>query len=195
MNAQTINYPRDRMILDVGFERWDGAPDSYNERWYSNMVALTIFKEWASKKNGLSIAIGGDVSWHHYHSDLYWDEKGQFNLREEGYTKNKISTIYLDVPVEFRFRARRDKNGKYFRFYIGGKVGYNLKSWNTYITDDVKYKLYHSPGIQDFRYGVHARIGWSYVSVFAQYMVSPLYEEGSPVDVHPFSFGISLMAF
>ena len=195
VEAQTINYPRDRFILDLGAERWSGSVENYNEQWYSHMFAIGLFKEWAGMSNGLSLAIGGDLSWHNYHSDLYWDEQGRFDLRKTEFSKNKITTFYADLPVEFRFRGKRNSKGNYFRLYLGAKVGYNLGSWNLYVDPNTKYKLYQVPGLEDWRYGIYARTGWSYFSFYAQYMISPMFEEGHPIEVQSFSFGISLMAF
>jgi hypothetical protein len=195
LSGQTINYPRDHFIFDIGAERWAGGSDDYNERWYSHMVAFSLFREWAARNNGLSLAVGGALSWHHHHSDLYWDDQGRFDLRQGAYDKNKISTFYADIPVEFRFRSKRNSKGNYFRIYLGAKAGYNLSSWQMYVDSKSKYKIYRAPGIQDWRYGVYVRTGWSFVSVFAQYMITPLFEEGHPVEAYPLSFGISLMAF
>jgi len=193
--GQTKNYPRDQMIIDLGFERWNKVPEGYNERWYSHNFTLSLLKDIVNENNGLSLAIGGAVAWHHHHSDLYWDELGRYDLRSENYSKNKITTVYFDVPIEFRFRAVRDKRGRYFRTYLGAKVGYNVSNWNLYVDNDSKYKRYRTPGMNDWRYGVYVRIGWNWVSIFGQYSLSPLFEDGHAIEVYPYSVGISLMAF
>jgi hypothetical protein len=93
--------------------------------------------------------------------------------------KTKLAATYFDIPMEFRFRTKPSK--KSFRLAVGGKVGFLLDS-KTKVKyelsgDNYKRKTKTNFGVERFRYGVHARIGFGSLNFFCYYALSELFEK------------------
>lgn len=105
--------------------------------------------------------------------------EGQSGENGVGVTKSKINVNYFDIPIEFRFRTKPSK--KSFRLAVGGKVGVliDAKTKVNYElgSDNYKFKLKSTYGYQDFRYGLHARLGFGSLNLFAYYALSDLFEK------------------
>ena len=84
-----------------------------------------------------SLAVGGGFGVQNIKSDSYFVNADSSYFQklptELDYTTNKVTTVFVDLPLEIRFRTRpkpRDKAGivrkRNFRFAIGFKLGYNI---------------------------------------------------------------------
>ncbi len=94
-------------------------------------------------------------------------------------SKSKLNANYFDIPMEIRFRTQPSK--KSFRIAVGGKIGFLIDS-KTKIKyeldgDNYKYKSKTRFGLESFRYGVHARIGFGSLNLFGYYALSELFEK------------------
>jgi hypothetical protein len=105
--------------------------------------------------------------------------------------KSKLAGSYINVPVLLKIRFHR-------RFFVAAGVvgGLNIGSHTTVAFTD-KYSNKHSFKNYDihlatFRYGYTARAGFSFLSLFANYYVSPLFSKNEGPQVYPFAMGIAL---
>jgi len=118
------------------------------------------------------------------------------------YKKSQINPIYLDIPVEIRWRSRKYDPKRSFKIAIGGKVG---------VLIDSKTKVKYTAGgenkitkqkenfeINTLRYGAHMRLGYGGFSAYAYYGLSDIFrKEKGPMDttMFPITFGLSLALF
>ena len=120
-------------------------------------------------------------------------------------TVNKLSTNFIDIPVEVRFRSNPHKNGKRIAASVGFKLGWLVQSHTkTKVDEDYyfqgvnygrKVKTYDIPNLTKFRYGLTARIGYAnfYLNFF--YSLTPLFLEGRGTRAVPISIGIGVSPF
>jgi len=118
---------------------------------------------------------------------------------------NKISTNFIDVPIEFRFRSYPNKSGKRVAISAGFKLGFLVQSHaKTRTKEDVfvngvsvgnKFKTYNIPNLRKVRYGVTARVGFAkfYANFF--YSLTPLFIDGKGTAATPISVGIGYTPF
>ncbi|MDR1338652.1 MAG: PorT family protein [Prevotellaceae bacterium] len=104
--------------------------------------------------------------------------------------KSKLGGTYLSVPVLLQL--------KFHRFFVaaGGTGGLNIGSHTRvefvdFFGNKHKYKDYDIHPAT-FRYGYSMRAGFRYLSLFANYYVSPLFPKNEGPQVYPFVMGISL---
>jgi len=115
------------------------------------------------------------------------------------YYKNKISTSYLEVPLEFRFRTMPDIKKRNFKVTLGAKFGYLLSSYMKYSGEDfrnhssknVKFKEYRLSNILPYRYSAFLRIGYGKINFIVNYTFVPLFEKNKGPDCIPLSYGLS----
>jgi len=121
--------------------------------------------------------------------------------------KSQLITNYFDIPLELRFSTRPEDPSKSFKVSIGGRVGYLFES-HTKIKYDSdgetkKFKSHESFGLNNFRYGLSAKVGVGNFAIFGYYNLSTLFQSGKdPVStanvttqMKEFTIGISLSSF
>ena len=117
-------------------------------------------------------------------------------------TYSKMSTTYLDLPLEFRVHSRRNDPKRSWFLSIGGKIGVliNSKAKVKYAENGVVKvnKNKYNYQVNGYRYGAVARIGYGPVSFWGYYRGN-LFFKGNKTSGFPnpgmFSFGISLSTF
>jgi len=165
-------------------------------------------------KSNFAVAFGLGMSFHNMYSNSILkrerDTLDAFTGRTEfeeipenySYKKNKLALMYVDVPIELRFRTKDITNN--FKIAIGFKIGYNLKNYIKYHGDvlegtkgTIKYKEYNIENIEKLRYGVTARIGYGQFNAFAFYALTPLLKKDSSKhdELFPISVGVAYSIF
>jgi hypothetical protein len=121
------------------------------------------------------------------------------------YKRSKINLTYLDLPIEFRYKA---KGG--FKVGVGFKVGYLIDSKQKYVGDwpvdfsfeeeevqynEVKQKWKKINHVEKWSYGVTLRVGYKFISVFGYYQFSKIFESARGPDMFPVSLGLTITSF
>lgn len=119
-----------------------------------------------------------------------------FNLGEHQKSVLTVFSVLVPVLAEYQVPINNYKNRLYFS---GGMFfGYRIGSYTKikYRTDHTeKLKITGNYSLNDFRYGIMARMGYRWFNVYAMYELSGLYEEKLGPEMHPFTFGITLVRF
>jgi hypothetical protein len=112
------------------------------------------------------------------------------------YIKSKLVASYLDVPLMFEaFTSKNPK--KAFHIGAGAMVGLRLMSHTKqkYELDDntFKTKVYNDFGLNPFRLGVRAAVGYGHLNLYADYYFSTLFKNGKGPSLFPVNIGITLI--
>lgn len=128
------------------------------------------------------------------------------------WTKAKIATGIIELPVEFRFRLKPHKRNT-FKIALGFKIGYVIDSWQKYegpnflpgesLGTNLRQTTYDVPGVNRLRYGVYGRIGYSRFSLFVHYSIGSFFVDntaftqakGSGGTGNVFSIGFNFAPF
>lgn len=228
----------DRIIVDVFTDIWMNAPeDNVMSISAINRGSNVYFmRDIPIAKSNFSFAVGAGISCHNIYSDAWpvketvadtsnipfgfvYTGKTIFSklpslvgTTETDHKNNKLTEVFVDIPIEFRFRTKND--GQKFKFALGFKVGYLLSSHLKYRGDDVSFnnaaqcwvlnsdqtvktKMYKVPNIETYRMGPTFRIGWGYVNLSAYYSLTHLFkkDKNPNYDMYPISVGISITPF
>jgi hypothetical protein len=110
--------------------------------------------------------------------------------------KSKLTMSYLTVPFMFEaFTSRNPK--KAFHIGAGLMTGIRLMSHTKMkyeIDGDVfKPKLYNDFGLDPFRLGVRAAIGFHRINLYTDYYFTSMFREGRGPSLYPINFGITLL--
>jgi len=113
--------------------------------------------------------------------------------------KSKLSSVYLVAPVlvEFQFPIKHYANRFYFSTGFYGGLRVNTHTKIIYRVDKKKEKL-KTPddfSLNDFKYGLMARMGYRWINIFATYDFTPLFKETLGPELTPLTFGITLLHF
>jgi hypothetical protein len=114
------------------------------------------------------------------------------------YTKNKLRTTILQVPLMLEFNSRKDikKNLHFAAGVIGGWVTSTItkQKWEN---DAGKFTARRKEDflISPYTLDLSARIGYKKSAIFFTYGLTPLFEKNQGQRVYPITFGVQLSQF
>jgi Outer membrane protein beta-barrel domain len=110
-----------------------------------------------------------------------------------GLEKNKLITWHAQVPLLLSFQTNPTEPKKNFHISVGGYAGLLIGSKLKQKSDLYgKVEQKDDFNLANFRYGLTARVGFGKLEVYANYSLSPLFNEGEAPAINPVNFGISL---
>ena len=213
--AQLIANKTDNRVtfgLDL-FHDFQLAPsDNWDPRGFNQGVSFALtynFPLGESAKH--TVSIGAGMSSHNYFSysrimNPYTN--GDFvyqNYRDvENFKRYKVNPIYAEVPLELRFRIKDA-----VKIGVGVKVGLNVGTKTRYVGPDgddniltdesgatINEKYIYINNVERMAYSATLRVGWKWVSAFAAYQISPVFEVGHNAPTfHPLSVGVTFAPF
>lgn len=206
------NMPRsgDHFMLQFGYLGWNGTPDSINTSGFPRTGNVYFLFDFPFKTSPQwSAAIGAGIG-----SDNMYFKETNVGIKDltstlvfknlsdtNSFKKYKLSTVYVEAPVELRFTARPDDNKHSFKAALGIKAGLLLSSMvkgknlenkagntiNSYTMKE-KSKTFFNKN----RIAATARLGYGALSLFGSYQFTTLFKEGVAPEIRPFSLGITL---
>jgi hypothetical protein len=210
--------PRKEMILvNLNFDHWLNTPSTISPKWFASRgIDVAILYDYVIAKSNFSAAAGIGFNSHNIHMEGFPIEYaiksgGTYTKLDESFfdgkeiNVNKLSTNFIDIPIEIRFRSNPYKNGKRIAASVGFKLGWLAQSHTKTRTDEDlfyngmnfrrKVKTYDVPNLTKFRYGLTARVGYAnfYLNFF--YSLTPLFIEGRGTEAIPISIGIGVSPF
>jgi len=202
----------DHLMLQLTSDHWAGMPDSIKEhkKGLSRGANIYVMMDKPFKNNPrFSAAFGigfGTSNMYFKNYDVFLKStavKLPFNALDstDHFKKYKLTTAYLEIPVELRFVDNPLKNNKSFKAAIGVKVGTLLNvhtkgktllnksggTVNTYTEKENNKKFFNGT-----RIAATARIGYGNLSLFGSYQLTNLLKDGVGPDLKPFQIGICL---
>jgi hypothetical protein len=130
---------------------------------------------------------------------------------------NKLSVIWLTVPVMFEYQTNSAMKWNSFHISLGVVGGVRICSYtkqqfysrNTtyYLQDDngkniasvyaddrftLTHNQYH---LNPFKLDATVRIGWSFLNFFANYTVTPMFQKNQGPELYPWAVGITLIGW
>ena len=122
---------------------------------------------------------------------------GSYDIR-----KSKLSTAYLEIPLELRWRSMKYDPKKSLKISVGGKIGFLLDSKTKlkYGADGEKKitKQKEDWAVRNIRYSVYGKVGYGNAYLFYNYNLSTLFDKNkgpNQTEMTPMTFGFALSLF
>jgi hypothetical protein len=153
---------------------------------------------------GLSYSFQGYSNNHLVSTDLKTGE-GLYELGTDTTFKSASQNLqYLYLPIELRFRSKKNEAGKFYRFYLGARAGVRTLDNSVIRRENSRVRYYQLDNLARFRADAYVKVGYGNMSLFAFYSLTPLYTGGeilsaggtrsAPLkDLRPFGIGFSFM--
>jgi len=108
------------------------------------------------------------------------------------FSKNKFSSSYVHIPLNFEFRSKENDKGKRFYFVLGPEVSFLLNGKVKQISDEKgKQKYRDDYNFQPVRLGGTARIGYGSIGLFTKYYFNDMFDSPTQKGLKNMSFGIT----
>ncbi|MGY4386512.1 hypothetical protein ACVWYN_003567 [Pedobacter sp. UYP24] len=109
------------------------------------------------------------------------------------FSKNRFSSSYVHIPLNFELRTKEGDNGKRFYFVIGPEVAFLLNGKVKQISEEKgKQKFKDDYNFEPFRYGGTVRIGYGGLGIFTKYYANDMFASAPQKGLKNLSFGITL---
>jgi len=211
--ADLSNRPADHLMIQFGTDRWVGRPDSVKTAGGRHFNLYFMIDKPFKTNNKLSLAYGIGLG-----TNNQYIQKGTYvDLAQVGnairfkqldslanrFDKQKVATVYLQVPAEIRYYSNPANPAKSWKFAAGLKVGLLFKGYTkvkdyqtstgsslygkTYIQKISNKRFFTSNDIT-----LTARAGYGVFSLNVGYSVSPVIRDGYGPDFNRLSIGIGI---
>lgn len=200
----------DHFMLQLTSDHWLGAPDSIasHRKGLPRGGNVYVMLDQRFKGNPrFSVAFGLGVGTSNmYFKTMSVDIKSKTNKLPfnnldslSRFKKYKLTTAFLEVPIELRFTADPEKDNKTIKAAVGFKVGTLLnvhtkgkilqdkdgRVLNNYTAKETAKGFFNSTRIV-----ATARVGYGNFSVVANYQLNNIFKDGVAADVKLFQIGL-----
>lgn len=204
-----INEANDRFVFEFNFNLLNNDKDAgFETKGISTGFAAYYMYDAVLGESPFSLAPGFGIASDKYRMGsliVFTDTTTNFTVIPDSFEvdKSNMGLVYLDLPLELRFRFRPNKNNWQGKLAVGFKFGFKVASKWKYKGEDfrdirpdntgtIKFKEYNIPNMERYRYGVTARGGFGPFNLHFYYALSEIFKKDMSVDLQPLSFGISI---
>ena len=200
----------DHLMLQLTGDRWIGTPDSINSHMKglsrgANIYVMLDQRFKGSPKFSVAFGVGVGTS-SMYFKNMNVDIKSKTNRLPfnnldtlNHFKKYKLTTAFLEIPLELRFTANPKNESKSIKVAIGVKVGTLLNvhtkgkilldkngtTLNSYTAKETGKGFFNST-----RLTATARIGYGNFSLFGSYQFNNIFKDGVAPNVKLIQIGL-----
>ena len=205
----------DHLVFQFGTDMWTRKPDSVNTgNGFSRHFNIYFMYDKPFKSDPhYSAAFGAGIGT----SNIFFDERTLVDVKSTAnalpfrkldslssrFSKSKVTTIYVQVPVELRYYTNPENPSKSWKYAAGLKVGTLLKSYTkskNYVTaagNSVYGKSYIEKRVGNRFFGatnieLTGRVGYGMISFDMGYQVTGVLRDGFGPVMNKVSAGITI---
>lgn len=207
-----VSKAGDHIMIQLGLNGLQGAPDSISSHLKGFQRSANAYVMFDKKFKGnprFSVAIGAGVGTNNYYFKNMNVEIGSTNPvlpfvstdSTENFKKYKMSTTFLEVPLEFRFTAKPDMPNKSIKAAIGVKAGTLvsaktkgkiLRKADGSVINNYTVKTITKSYFNTTRLAGTARVGYGIFSLYGVYSFSGLFKDGVAAEMNSFQVGLTI---
>lgn len=206
-----VNKAKDRILIELGLNQLINKPSDLKVSALSRSLNAYFTYDVVIGKSNFSIAPGigiGTDNFYHKKNGIAWSNNTQlkdtitsFPLLGDSITakKSKLGLVYVDVPIEFRYRSKPNKKQTSWKLAAGFKLGFLLASKWKYKGEDletgtgeVKFKEFKVANINKLRYSAYIRGGYGIFNLFVSYQISSIFQKNKGPQMYPLQFGVAI---
>lgn len=204
------NRANDHIMIQFGTDDWLNKPSWIHTGGFSRHFNFYIMLDKPFKSNPhFSGAYGLGLTC----NNIFFDNQSVDISGSQGdsvrfdnnvkFSKFKMTTMYLTLPVELRYYSDPVNPNKSWKFAAGAKVGLLIDAYTKGVdlldqTGASKYGSSYSRKEADSKYfnsyllSLTGRIGWGNFSLNADYHITTVFKDGFGAAVHPLSIGLTI---
>lgn len=204
------NRSNDHFMFQFGADTWTNTNDSISPKGFSRFFNAYIMLDMPFKNNPrFSVGIGAGLgSSNIFFENTYVDIKALSGTLPftrvdtvNHFKKFKLTTIFLEAPVELRFSSDPTNSNSSWKGALGVKVGTLIKAYtkgktllngsgntiNEYIEKQSDKRFFNSTKL-----AVTARVGYGIFGLYGSYQLTRVLKDAAGPDVKPYSIGITI---
>ncbi len=190
-------YREDQFYFSVTYNLLQNKPVDFSLNGFSTGISVGFLRDMPiNRRRTYAIAAGLGVSYNKYHNNLRVTESGgdyNYEILDASYSKNKLEQLFLDLPIEFRWRNSTPESHKFYRIYAGFKLRYLLFNKTKFVGDDTVVVL-NNKDFNQFQVGPYLATGFNTWNFHVYYGLTPLFKSaalnGENIKMKTLNFGL-----
>lgn len=193
-------YREDQIYVGITYNVLTNLPKSLSQNGFSSGISLGFLRDMPiNKKRTFAIAVGAGLSYANYQQNLVVSEfngvKQYEVVSSSDLSTGKLEQLFVDVPIEFRWRNSTPTSYKFWRIYSGFKFQYLLYDKSRHEGDGFSYRVSNNNDLNKLQFGPYIAVGFNTWNFQAYYGVNPLYKNvttngGEAVDMKTLNVGL-----
>jgi hypothetical protein len=212
--ADLSSRPADHLMIQFGADSWTGGPDSVKTSGIGRHFNIYFMMDKPFRTNNkysLAYGIGFGTNNQYIDKSTYVDlaqvtntiRFRQLDSLANRFDKQKVATVYLQVPAEVRYYSNPANPAKSWKLAAGLKVGLlfkgytKLKDFQTYNGTSIYGKTFVQK-MSNKRFfttndiSLTARAGYGIIAMNFAYTLSPVIKDGFGPTFNRLSVGLSI---
>jgi len=181
-------YREDQFYVGITYNLLLNTRQGVSQNKFSAGFTGGILRDMPVNKNRtVALATGLGITYNKYFQNLIiskLDGVPQYNLVASGasYKKNKLDHIFIDVPLEFRWRTSTPESHKFWRVYSGVKLSYLVSGKSVYVDDNYDVKVTKNSDYNRFQAGAYIAGGYNTWNFYAYYGITDLFKPSAKLN-------------
>lgn len=187
-------YREDQFYLGFSYNILLDRPEGIRQNKFSSGFTGGFLRDIPiNKKRTLAIATGLGVSYFKYFQNMVVAKSNDvavYNPATPGvdYRKNKFDQIFIDIPIEFRWRNSTPESHKFWRLYSGVKFSYNVANSSRYTDNQYDIKVTQNDDFNKLQAGPYVAFGYNTWNFYGYYGLIPILKTRAKVNNDTVSF-------
>ena len=186
-------YREDQFYFGLTYNQLMNTPTGFSQDGISTGISLGFLRDMPlNKKRTVAVAIGLGLSYNKYHTDLVASRVAGGTVYgivdASTFSRNKMEQVFVDVPIEFRWRNSTPESHKFWRVYTGFKVRYLALGKTKYVSSEETITILNNKDFNKIQFGPYISFGYNTWNFHAYYGLNSLYKSAKTVDGESIDF-------
>jgi hypothetical protein len=193
-------YREDQFYIGVTYNLLKNVPVGFSNDKFSTGFSAGFLRDMPINKNrNLAIAPGLGLTFNNYSQNIGITTTNATPVYVvltdvTSYSNNKFSQLFVDVPLEFRWRGSTFENHNFFRIYGGVKLSYLIYNRSLLRSGKGDSIIVNNPDINKLVYGAYFAAGYGGANLYIYYGLNSIFKTaqiaGTKVDMKSLNIGL-----
>lgn len=177
-------YREDQFYFGLTYNLLTQLPKGLQQNGFSSGLSAGFLRDMPINKNRTyAIALGAGISYANYQQNLVISQ----NLGDTRYdvitaadlSKGKLEQVFIDIPLELRWRNSTPTSYKFWRIYTGVKFQFLIYDRSKYVGKDIDFTVTNNGDLNKLQYGPYIAVGFNTWNFQAYYGINSLFNNVS----------------
>lgn len=193
-------YREDQFYFSFTYNILTNKNEGFSQNKFSAGLTGGFLRDFPlNKKRDVSVAVGFGYAFSSYNFNLIAKSiSNEISYRlpnpDDNYSKNRLITHSVELPIEFRWRTSTFESHKFWRVYTGVKLSYLFFDKSIYSDKFGETIVRQNQDLEKLRYGIYIAAGYNTWNATVYYGLNPLYKKGTlngePIDLTTLNVGL-----
>lgn len=182
-------YKEDQFYIGVTYNLLGTKPSNVSQSGFSLGLHMGFIKDMPiNKRRNMAIGLGMGYSANSFNQNMLISKDNAGNVSytilegNDTYTKNRFTMHLVEMPIEFRWRTSTAKEYKFWRIYLGFKLGYLFANIAKHKGDLGSFNYNNVQTFNNIQYGLTLSVGYNTWNFYFYYALNPIFSSEAKLN-------------